>query len=149
MTKLFYKFPVSSNLIKFTDMELLDDDNVETMLSQQYGVEDPRTEVPRSFVHDFDIDLNVRCSNQYQVSARTEANTSSPSDGNYRSSVCRIAKVSDRVGAWAQVVEAIADKDGVVEDLIVPYVVGLTSINHCISRATHSLCTTSSSPSNE
>ncbi|KAH1072256.1 hypothetical protein J1N35_024584 [Gossypium stocksii] len=103
MTKLFYKFLVSSNPIKFTKMELLDNDDIETIvvlycpsrkgntepiqffvklanaeivenvtqLSQQYGVEDSRTNVPRasidrrSFVRDFDIDLNVECSDQY------------------------------------------------------------------------------------
>ncbi|PPD74586.1 hypothetical protein GOBAR_DD28490 [Gossypium barbadense] len=72
MMKLFYKFPVFSNPIKFTEMELLDDDNVETMFSQQYGVEDPpRIEVPREFVDRrspmrcFDIDLNIGCSDHY------------------------------------------------------------------------------------
>ncbi|PPE02556.1 hypothetical protein GOBAR_DD00381 [Gossypium barbadense] len=97
MTKLFYKFTVSSNSIKFTEMKLLDNDDVETtvalycpprrlntesiqlfveledakpvdnvtQISQQYGVKDPRIEVLRSFVHDFDIDLNVGYSNQY------------------------------------------------------------------------------------
>ncbi|PPD87356.1 hypothetical protein GOBAR_DD15706 [Gossypium barbadense] len=33
MTKLFYKFPISSNPIKFIQMELLDDDDVETMVA--------------------------------------------------------------------------------------------------------------------
>ncbi|PPD90998.1 hypothetical protein GOBAR_DD12060 [Gossypium barbadense] len=97
MTKLFYKFPVSSNPIKFTEMKLLENDDVETMvtlycslgrlntepiqlftkladtelvenvtqLSQQYGVQDPRTKVPRSSVHGFDINLNIGCSDQY------------------------------------------------------------------------------------
>ncbi|PPD84174.1 hypothetical protein GOBAR_DD18885 [Gossypium barbadense] len=36
-----------------------------TQLSQQYGVEDLRAEFPKSSVHGFDIDLNVRCSYQY------------------------------------------------------------------------------------
>ncbi|KAH1031439.1 hypothetical protein J1N35_043613 [Gossypium stocksii] len=97
MTKLFYKFLVSSNPIRFTEIELLDDDDVETMvalycplgrlntkpiqlfaeledvepiesvthLSQQYGVENLRTEVPRLSVHGFDIDFNVGFLNQY------------------------------------------------------------------------------------
>ncbi|PPD91013.1 hypothetical protein GOBAR_DD12043 [Gossypium barbadense] len=47
--------------------ELEDAEPIEnvTQLSQQYGVEHSHTEVPKSFVHGFDIDLNVGCSNQY------------------------------------------------------------------------------------
>lgn len=33
MTKLFYKFPISSNLITFIKMELIDDDDVEIMIA--------------------------------------------------------------------------------------------------------------------
>ncbi|KAH1056965.1 hypothetical protein J1N35_035030 [Gossypium stocksii] len=33
ISKLFYKFSVSINLIKFTEMELVDDDDVETMVA--------------------------------------------------------------------------------------------------------------------
>ncbi|PPE01430.1 hypothetical protein GOBAR_DD01539 [Gossypium barbadense] len=58
MTKLFYKFSVSSNPIKFTEMELLDDDEVETMVALYCPSR-------RSSVHSFDIDLDIRCSNQY------------------------------------------------------------------------------------
>ncbi|KAH1121518.1 hypothetical protein J1N35_004678 [Gossypium stocksii] len=53
MTKLFYKFPVSSNPIKFTKMELLDNDDVETMVALYCS--------PGSF----DINLNIGYSNQY------------------------------------------------------------------------------------
>ncbi|PPD88061.1 hypothetical protein GOBAR_DD15002 [Gossypium barbadense] len=70
MSKLFYKFPVLSNPVKFAEIKLLDDENVKTMvasycptgrlvdvehvedvtsLSQQYGAEDPCTEVLRAF----------------------------------------------------------------------------------------------------
>ncbi|PPD98211.1 hypothetical protein GOBAR_DD04758 [Gossypium barbadense] len=53
--------------------ELADVDPIEdvTSLRQQYGVEDLCTEVPRmffnmrSFMHGFDIDLNVGCADQY------------------------------------------------------------------------------------
>ncbi|PPD82898.1 hypothetical protein GOBAR_DD20157 [Gossypium barbadense] len=33
ISKLFYKFPVSTNPIKFTEMELIDDENVKTMIA--------------------------------------------------------------------------------------------------------------------
>lgn len=36
-----------------------------TQLRQQYKVKDPRIEVSKSSVHDFDIDLNIGCSDQY------------------------------------------------------------------------------------
>ncbi|PPS01374.1 hypothetical protein GOBAR_AA19291 [Gossypium barbadense] len=72
VSKLFYKFLVSLNFIKFTRMKLLDDEDMETMpaedltpLSEEYRVQDLCTKVPRasvdrqSFVRDFDIDLNA------------------------------------------------------------------------------------------
>ncbi|KAH1039195.1 hypothetical protein J1N35_040938 [Gossypium stocksii] len=35
--KLFYRFPVSTNPIKFTKMELVDDEEMETMVALYYG----------------------------------------------------------------------------------------------------------------
>ncbi|KAK5825774.1 hypothetical protein PVK06_020640 [Gossypium arboreum] len=101
---------LSSNPINFTDMKLLDDEDIKKMialfclleraitvntepiqlfvklvnaklveditpLSQEYEVKDPCTEVPRvsvdrrSSVRSFDIDLNVRCLDQYSGEA--------------------------------------------------------------------------------
>ncbi|KAH1058001.1 hypothetical protein J1N35_036066 [Gossypium stocksii] len=37
ISKLFYKFPVSTNPIKFTEMELVDDEDVETMIALYCG----------------------------------------------------------------------------------------------------------------
>lgn len=37
ISKLFYKFPVSTDPIKFTEMELVDDEDVETMVALYCG----------------------------------------------------------------------------------------------------------------
>ena len=37
ISKLFYKFPVSTDPIKFTEIELLDDEDVGTMIALCYG----------------------------------------------------------------------------------------------------------------
>ena len=37
ISKLFYKFPVSTDPIKFTEMELVDDEDVETMIALYCG----------------------------------------------------------------------------------------------------------------
>ncbi|KAK5792548.1 hypothetical protein PVK06_033663 [Gossypium arboreum] len=37
MSKLFYKFPVSTDPIKFTEMEVVDDEDVETMVALYCG----------------------------------------------------------------------------------------------------------------
>ncbi|PPS18399.1 hypothetical protein GOBAR_AA02175 [Gossypium barbadense] len=49
----------------FAELEDVEPVKNVTQLSQQYGVEDSHTEVPKSSVHGFDIDLNVGCLNQY------------------------------------------------------------------------------------
>ncbi|PPS18494.1 hypothetical protein GOBAR_AA02079 [Gossypium barbadense] len=43
-----------------------------TQLSQQLGVEDLCTEVPKLFMHDFDIDLNVGCLDVIEIDALGE-----------------------------------------------------------------------------
>ncbi|KAK5802662.1 hypothetical protein PVK06_030275 [Gossypium arboreum] len=61
ISKLFYKFPVSTNPIKFTEMELVDDEDVEIMLmwspaenltpfGEEHEVQDLCIVVPRAFV---------------------------------------------------------------------------------------------------
>ncbi|PPD74950.1 hypothetical protein GOBAR_DD28125 [Gossypium barbadense] len=37
ISKIFYKFPVSTNLVKFSEMELVDDEDVETMVALYCG----------------------------------------------------------------------------------------------------------------
>ncbi|PPD84587.1 hypothetical protein GOBAR_DD18475 [Gossypium barbadense] len=37
ISKIFYKFPVSTNSVKFTEMELVDDEGVETMVALYCG----------------------------------------------------------------------------------------------------------------
>ncbi|PPD94797.1 hypothetical protein GOBAR_DD08190 [Gossypium barbadense] len=50
ISKLFYKFPVSTDPIKFTEIELVDDKDVETMVKNIYS---------QSILHGIDIDLNA------------------------------------------------------------------------------------------
>ncbi|PPD91056.1 hypothetical protein GOBAR_DD12007 [Gossypium barbadense] len=83
-SKLFYKFPVWTDLIKFTEMELVDDEDMETMiaiycgnqtsveptkdltaLGKEHGAQEPCMVAPISLVNSestirrIDIDLNV------------------------------------------------------------------------------------------
>ncbi|PPD83715.1 hypothetical protein GOBAR_DD19342 [Gossypium barbadense] len=55
----------------FAELEDAEPVEIITHLSQQYGLEDLRTEVPRLSVYEFDIDLNVGCSNQVADSKLT------------------------------------------------------------------------------
>ncbi|PPD78535.1 hypothetical protein GOBAR_DD24542 [Gossypium barbadense] len=72
ISRLFYKFSNSTNPIKFTEIKLVDDKDVKTMVtlycqnqSEKHGVQDLCTIVPRAYVdrlstvHGINIDLNA------------------------------------------------------------------------------------------
>ncbi|KAH1114605.1 hypothetical protein J1N35_007983 [Gossypium stocksii] len=70
MSRLIYKFPVSSNIIKFTKMKLIDDEDIETMIVLYCSIRNVNTKPVWLFVELTDVKpvLNVTLlSKKYSV----------------------------------------------------------------------------------
>ncbi|KAH1047499.1 hypothetical protein J1N35_038283 [Gossypium stocksii] len=122
MTKLFYKFQVSSNPIKFTEMELLDDDSVETMVALYCPLGRVNTKPIKLFVELADVDIVENVTQLSQQDGVENSRTKVPRVSVDRRSFVRGFDIdlnvgcSYQYGGGLQIHPVVIETDVLVED---------------------------------